>query len=52
MQTEVKGDEIPIHAKKEVIEALQDLEDEYDLHPKHAVKKKSFIINPNRHRLH
>ena len=37
MQTEVKGDEIPIHAKKEVIEALQDLEDEYDLHPKHTV---------------
>ena len=34
---EVKGDEIPIHAKKEVIEALQDLEGEYDLHPKHAI---------------
>ena len=31
-----EGKEIPIHAK-EVIEALQDLEDEYDLHPKHAV---------------
>ena len=38
---EVKGDEIPIHAKKEVIEALQDLEDEYDLHPKHAIWKKN-----------
>ena len=32
-----EGKEIPIHAK-EVIEALQDLEDEYDLHPKHAGK--------------
>ena len=31
-----EGKEIPIQAK-EVIEALQDLEDEYDLHPKHAV---------------
>ena len=36
-----EGKEIPIHAK-EVIEALQDLEDEYDLHPKHAVKNKSW----------